>query len=601
MYTRKLTFVALLIITMGSHAQILPQPGSKLNYNQIMFEYEKIKGAHVYVVQVVEGTSMDAFNHISAEQKDSATATRTDNLKFGKTYQWRYAGITGNEKPIWHGPYSFEIVKDSMTEKHLLKLVVTENDSAKNAGGLIINDASHTIVDRHGRLVWYLPTIKWNFSITEPTKTVNGILIKTKSIAISPGVTDLRLTPFGTITCLADSDVAERDLNGNVLWRPPHNSKVSGFGGESYNHDFKRLPNGHYMILGNELWQKLPSGSSDTIPAKKRFGDRELFNGMEYAKVEYGTVIEYDKQGNVVWSWNSQNYFEHDPLRPRIRNQRIEYPLKPHINAFSVDDKNEFVYVGFRDISRIVKVEKSTGKVVDSWGLRLYLGGAKHSVELHQQHDANILNDGNIAVFNSNDYPGSDSIPGVLIISQQPDSGKIVWRYDCELDSVGRRANRNGGNVDQLKNGNLLVCTGTSDRIFEITKDKKIVWQMDVKSTSKDSVPYAYRLYRAHYTSSLYPNYFVFVTDKDTVSKLAPGFNIRLFNKGSENDSYDVKISSTSGQFNKQLSTDALAPNRSATFNIQPGEYLKEGDRMGVIISSRTNPDNIRRSWIEVQ
>jgi len=601
MSLRNITLFTFLIFVLNCCAQVLPAPGAKLNYNQVMFEYPKVTGADLYIIQVTEGASAVAFNSRKLiQQKDSATATMLSGLKFGSTYQWRYAGIINGQRAAWHGPFSFKIVDDSITRKNFAKLVITKNDSSKSAGGLILIDATHTIIDRSGKMVWYLPDINWRFAFQQPTRSVNGLLLTEKSISINPVVFDLRLTPVGTITCLIDSQVAERNLSGNIIWQAPDNGKVSGLGGEGYNHDFKRMPNGHYMVLGNELWHKLPIQYSDTTWGKKKFGDRRFFNGQEYSKVEFGTVIEYDSAGNVVWSWNSRNYLEYDPLRPRIRNQLIEYPLKPHINAFSVDLNNEFVYVGFRDISRIVKVEKSTGKVVDSWGLRLYLGGANHPLGLHQQHDANILSDGNIAVFNSNDYPGSDSIPAAVIISQQPaDSGKIIWQFDCQLDSAGRRANRNGGNVDELKNGNLLICTGTSDQVMEITKSKKIVWQCDIKNTTKDGIPYAHRLYRAHYISSLYPCYFVFVTDKDTVDRNSPTFKLRIFNKGSESDVYSVKISA--GSTINQFSTDTITGNRSSIYTFNTSQNLTSGDNIEVTVSSLTNPALIKRLRVVVQ
>jgi hypothetical protein len=600
MINRKLIFFILVTLALNCQGQVMPAPGAKLNYNQVMFEYEKVKEAGIYLVQVAEGTSVSAFNHPQVEQKDSATATMIGNLRFGKKYQWRYAGLIPGRKPEWHGPYNFEIVKDTILEKKLVNLVVTKNDSASNAGGLLVIDATHSIVDRYGKLVWYLPKINWHSELGTTTKIVNRQSVKTITRATTPVIFDLRLTSAGTITYLSDSNAQECNLDGRLLWKAPNDGKVSGFEGEHYNHDFKRLSNGDYMVLGNELWHPLQPQDYDTTRGHRKFADRRYFNGREYAKVEAGTVIEYDKQGNVVWNWNSYNYLEYDPLRPKIRNQHIEYPLKAHINAFSVDKKNEFVYVGFRDICRIVKVEKSTGKVVDSWGLRLYFGGANHPVGLHQQHDANILDDGNIAVFNSNDYPGADSIPAAVIISQQPaDSNNIIWQFNCRLDSPERQESRNGGNVDQLKNGNLLVCTGTTDRIFEVTKDKNVVWQAELIGVIKDSITYLHRLYRAHYTSSLYPCYFVFETDLDTVTKKSPGFNIRVFNKGSENDLYDIKI--VAGSFIKQFITDTIAPGRSSTYAISSIKNLSKDDRIELCISSQTNPEFVRKSWITVQ
>ena len=553
-----------------------------------MFEYPLVKGADNYLLQIAED-GPSPFSKVVVEQRDSATATFISNLQFGKRYRWRYTGIKDTKQLGWNGLYYFEITEDSFIHRQIIALTVSLNDSNANAGGLIINDCTHTIVDRTGKVVWYLPKVNWFFTHTGHTQTIGGVTTAIKNVDIKPGIFDLRLNLFGTITELEDSVAFERGLDGTILWKAPNDNKVSGIGGEAYNHDFKRLPNGHYMLLGNQLLRKVPTETFDTVYRKRRFEDREFIDGQEYSKVECGTVIEYDKQKNVVWSWNSHDYLQEDPLKPKLRNHKIEFPLKPHINAFSIDKDYRFVYVSFRDLSRIVKIEKSTGKVIDSWGFRQPNGGANHEVCMHLQHDANILSDGSIAVFNSNDYPKFDTLPTVLLISQKPaDSGKVIWQYTCQLDTLERFISRNGGNVDELKNGNLLVCTGTVDRIFEITRDKKIVWQANIKSNKYDNENYGHRLYRAHYLSSLYPCYFTCQTDKDTITTKASTFNIKIFNKGSEADSYNIQLSS--GKYLQQVSTQNVSSNHSALVKINSGKHLQKGNLLDVIVTSQTNP-----------
>jgi hypothetical protein len=258
--------------------------------------------------------------------------------------------------------------------------------------------------------------------------------------------------------------------------------------------------------------------------------------------------------------------------------------------------------VGFRDISRIVKVDKRTGEVVNSWGAKTEGKDANHFADLYLQHDANVLDNGNIVVFNSNNYPGNDSTSNVIIISQQPaDSNRVIWRFDCNFDSLDRHMARNGGNADELKNGKYLVCTGNSDIIFEVTKDKRIVWQSEIRTRPKDSITYAHRLYRAHYISSLYPCYFSFETIEDTVSRKSQGFNIKIFNKGSEPDTYNVKILSPSGKLLLQFITGAFQPNQSTAFKINPGKHFKKGDKIEIDITSQTNPDFERKRWVVVE
>jgi len=564
-----------------------------------MFEYEPVTGASVYKIQLTDDTTDINFNHPMLDLQDSATATLVSNLVFGRKYLWRYAGIVTGRQQEWRGPFNFEIDMDSFVNRKIVDLVVDLNDTTANARGLIINDATHTIVDRTGKLVWYLPGVNWFYKLTQWSKSINGISTTTKSVAITPAVSDLRLTPFGTVTYLTDSSASEHTLDGQLLWKAPNDGKVSGMGGESYNHDFKRLPNGNYAVLGNKLWRKLPP-YTDTLAVKKKYFERSTFLGQEYAKVEFGTVIEYDKQGNIVWSWCSDSYFDNDPMQPVIGNSETDYELKAHVNAFSIDRKNEFAYLGFRDVSRIVKVEKSTGKVVDSWGLKLPSGWAQHAVNMHMQHDANILDDGNLAIFNNNDYPGRDSTPVVIVISPK-DSGKIIWQFDCSFDSLNKRATRNGGNVDQLNNGNFLVCLGNVDRIIEVTRDKKIVWQGSVHTKEFQGATYSHRLYRAHYVSSLYPCYFTMQIYEDTLRSKAPAINIRIFNKGSESDSYEVKVTSKSGKFNQQFDSGILSPNHSVTCAIKRDKHMKKYDFLFVNVTSKTNPDFVRKVTVEIK
>ena len=581
----------LVLLVMGAphiYAQIIPSPGARINYTQVMFEYGKVKGADRYIVQLAEDTDGASFQHLLLEQIDSSTATMISGLQFGKKYLWRYAGLKGEQMPDWKGPYRFETAVDSLLSKNFLTLIVTKNDTALNSGGLIANDCTHSIIDRNGSLVWYLPKVNWHAAYVK------------KTFEIKPQIFDLRLTPGGTVTYLADAEPGEFDLDGNALWRAPYAGNPLEVNAESFNHDFKRLPNGHYMVLSNELWRILPD-YYDTVAMKKKYPARQVINGKEYAGVEFGKVLEYDKKGNVVWSWNAESYFDKNALKPKKDSSGFNYEFRAHVNAFSVDQKNEFVYMGFRDISRVIKIDKRTCNVVNSWGDTLPSGEAKSFVPFHQQHDANVLKSGNIAVFNNNDYPGSDSFSSVIVFSQQPGkNGKIVWQFNCDFDSLDRHAGRNGGNADQLANGNFLVCMGNMNRIFEVTPDKKIVWAAVIKSAERSGDKFFHRLYRAHYISSLYPCYFTFQTGQDTVTEKALRFSVRIFNEGTDTDGYLVKAASTSGIYSRQINVAAISPGRSAAFEIKPDKFLHAGDKIMVNVSSKTNPDRVRRNLVVV-
>ncbi len=336
------------------------------------------------------------------------------------------------------------------------------------------------------------------------------------------------------------------------------------------------------------------------VELRSKYPTKKVFKGVQYGAVEFGTIIEYDKKGKVVWSWNSQDYLDKDPLTALNSDPQFNFVMEAHANALGVDRNNEFVYMGFRDIDRLIKIEKKTGKVVDSWGPWWPLGGgALNPLNLHKQHDAAILDNGNIAIFNNNDYMNGDSIPAVVIFSQQAGhDGQVVWQYDIDLDSVSRRNGRSGGNVEQLKNGNLLVCTGTVNSIFEMTMDKRIVWKANVSFNNIWGYKYDWRLYRAHYISSLYPCYFTFQTDADTVSESDTQFHIKIFNKGSEDDAYQVKILSGKGTVLQQFTTDTVKANHSGIFAVKPVKPATGEHKIELRLSSIINPDLERKSRI---
>lgn len=595
------TFVVCCIIVTCLTAQT-PKQGAKLNYTQVMFEHDQVKGAGSYILQVAEQKPRLAFDSIFSEIKSQSEAALVTGLQFGKKYQWRYAPVIDGQQKEWYGPYSFEITTDEILDMNLYGLNVTVNDTGSNAGGLIVNDFTHTIYDRAGKPVWFMP--KQDLDVQRslpgtfyaPAHGLKNVAVTSITNDVSP-IFNLNVTGAGTITYLTAGKAFECSIDGNILWTAPDNGTVSGGTAEGYNHDFKRLPNGDYMILGEETLRKLPA-YTDTAAMLAKWPQRTMTGKEEYAKVNFGTVIEYNSEGKVVWSWNSEKYFDKDVLSPLKDAQQLNHELDAHINAFCTDSSDKFVYVGFRNISRVVKIQKSTGKVVDSWGISLPQNPVGEPVSFHGQHGACLLKDGSLAVFNDNDCTGTDSIAEAVIFSQRPeDKGKILWKY--VFSRLGKCDIRTGGSVEELSNGNLLVCTGTLNCIAEITRSKKIVWQASVTTppAEKDRI---LRLNTAHYISSLYPCYFTLRVSTDTVISDTPGFSATIFNNGTESDSYRVKAWSSSGSYLKGVTTKIILPGSSFDVLIIPGTPLKPGDNIELTVTSCKNPGFMRKKEIKV-
>ena len=593
------TFLLLLTISSPAVAQILPEPGALLNYTQVMLEYEKIEGVTGYKIQVAEDTGTKVFEHPLIEQLDSTTATLITHLQFGKKYLWRYAGLTKGRLTKWKGPYSFEILDNPYRD--IYRVRVLKNDSANNVQGLICIDGVRGIVDRNGQSVLFMPQFKMGYRS-------------------GAAVDDIRLTKYGTITSIGGQNATETDLKGNTLWTTPLKPKVQAFVtfGDFYNHDFARLDNGHYMVIGsNYVWKKLPrdygiekliQDSIEPKGAPVQPGVIKLKGGYilniedndTLALMNMGWLCEYDKTDNLVWSWKPDSYIRDIDLFPK--GQKLKFPInwqEPHLNSFRMDAKGEFIYMSFRNLSRVIKLDKKAEKVVNSWGNKMASGEARSGEGFfHHEHDANILADGTLSVFNNGDTSSKDGFSSVVNFSQPSETdkeSKVVWKFECNFDSTGVWKSVRGGNADELKNHSFLVCMGAINRVFEVTRDKQVVWNALIEQNSNNDSGWVPKpLYRAHYTSSLYPCYFTAQTNRDSLSKTNSSFTIKVFNEGTENDSYSVAVLSASKAVNEKKGSAIIQPGRSANFSISPGTVPTTSEKIEVVVTSNTNPDNKR-------
>ena len=563
---------------LGFEQVVLPRQYAQLNFTQIMFEHAQVSGAEEYLLEVALDDGSNSFANLLFTQIDSSLATMLGNFEFGKKYIWRYTGLQNHRGLGWNGPYRFEILNSPLVDKSRFRVRVLQNDSVHNGGGLVTLDLSGNIIDRNGNFVWFYPVSA-------------GIMVNnTLQGFVNLHNNDMQLTSAGTITAIINHNAIDCDLNGRILWQAPKRLSNAGDSGKyvapyAFHHCFKRLANGNYMVIDQD----------NIAIADSLLGQRE--EGVPYnivAKSILGKTIvvdeiikEFNPAGKMVWSWSSENYFDNKELTKLVQTKPDPALLHPepggHMNAFDVDEKNGFVYAGFRNVSRVIKIDKATGQVVCAWGDNIKYRGIKNGDGFFlKQHGTTLLHDGNLAVYNNNPKPvlaPGESAASEVVVFTQPVPGsasKVTWKYNCNF-GTGDNMGSVSGNVDELKNGSLLVCMGAVNRIFEITRNKKITWNAVVEAYNvMDSTWKKFDLYRAHFTSSLYPCYF-------TVQTTSNG--IKIFNDGTEDDSYQVSIPSASGA-NNQYSTSAVHPKSSVSFHVAPGQ---QGAIMATV-TSKTNP-----------
>ncbi len=438
-------------------SQILPLEGSSLNYRIIGFSFPSPQKVSNYKLEIAAGhyNTEDSFRkNIIKTLSGINNKIIAEVPSFGSQYTWR-AVYTGNHGQITNSAlYHFATGMIPNVDTSLFRLRVLKS-AEKYKDALVFLDDNKVLYDMNGNPVWFLPPI-------------DGVVMTPR---------DIKLSPQGTITFLFNPPY-EINYDGDVLWKGPQKGIISKDYSENCHHEFTRLANGHYMVLGNEylLWKQNASFTTDDKTGT-------AFNDSSYKRTPFGTVIEYDETGNIVWSWRASKYLMASDInyKPSQSNEVID----AHENAFFFDEKNKMIYISFKNISRIIKVKYPEGTVMNNYG-EIYKPGVPEMGNgfFCQQHACNISQKGYLYLFNNNSCEAG-ALPKIIMLQEphsEKDSLKKVWEYECTIDGTTKQEWKNyrfisGGNVLELPDQSIFACmNGTYSKIFIVSQEKKILW-----------------------------------------------------------------------------------------------------------------------------
>lgn len=139
------------------------------------------------------------------------------------------------------------------------------------------------------------------------------------------------------------------------------------------------------------------------------------------------------------------------------------------------------ILVSFRTMDLIAIIDVNAKKVLWEWG----------PGELSRQHHPSLLANDNILVFDN----GEDKKRS-RIIEVNPFTERIEWEYTANPPEDFYSPTR--GACQRLPNGNTLITDSDSGHVFEVTRDREIVWDFynpEVKTASKTRAT-IYRLMR---------------------------------------------------------------------------------------------------------
>jgi hypothetical protein len=482
----RLIFV-LFLLPMQLKAQMWPFEGRELHYRIIGFTLPMAQNATTFKVEIADGTYYDeaAFEkNIIKSAKATTNKVVAEVPYFGHSYTWRATyKLPSEPKDVKSSFYHFKTGITPELDSNFMRVRVI-NPAMKHKDAYVFIDGTKALYDMNGKMVWYHP-------------------IESDKPSGKNGIRDLRPTPQGTITFLQDEAALEINYNGDTLYMPSNTGEVSGDTSERYHHEFVRLANGHYMVLGTEFAQW--NEHKTTIPPTPNDPD----TSKKYGKTSFGTLIEYNEKGKVVWSWKSSEYFKKSDViyyQPDHKSKTVDV----HENAFFFNEKDKTIYISFKNISRIVKIKYPEGTVLASYGETFQPGITPRGNGLFcDQHACRHSQEGYLYLYNNNACNDSTERPKVIMM-KEPATGNTltkVWEYECDISGVNinpelKKAKAkqaqlereklkaplplgnllratSGGNVIELPDQSMFVCMNTQfGKIFIVNRDKKILWSV---------------------------------------------------------------------------------------------------------------------------
>lgn len=457
---------------MPIHGQYLPKDAAKLNYNQIYFEYPNYKNAKFYKLHLAYDSAenkQDFTSFLIKTHTGKATFTKIDGLTFGRKYKWFVETTLKNNEVIKSEIHCFSLYYCPYADTSKYKFKQYYNKKEKIEDGIIWLDHMHCAIDRNLNVVWFLSPIIDDFKEEKQIR-------------------DFRIYNDETISFISDGEAYHITKDLNIIWKAPNEGKVSGEKKENYHHSFEKLPNGNYMILGNQFIELEKVDTKDTA-------DR---------RIEFCTLIEFNKNKEVVWSWKLIDNMPLDLLANTVTNGIFN----THCNSFSISKDGRKILLGFRDISRIIEIEKSSGKILRSFGKKLNKADTLvFETDLFSfPHDAKYLTDNLISVLNNND-PKNGAISSLDFYALPLNKKQTLTRqfyFKFDFDKITSGKSTKLGNALILSNKNILINQGVVNRIVEInTKTKIPLWDLIITKNYGNSGWSDFPIYRVFFTKKI--------------------------------------------------------------------------------------------------
>ena len=300
----------------------------------------------------------------------------------------------------------------------------------------------------------------------------------------------MRLLPDGRIAYM--NGVPRKLYILNSMLEVEQIYAIQGF--DVNGHDWAYDNNGNFLLMGEAIRYIDMSGL--------------IAGGNINAEVLDLIIQEFDKDGNLKYTWNSADHFdifdgnENSPYLDYTEAQ-LDYV---HANSVAVDSDTSFI-ISNRHMDEITKVDRRTRNII--WRL----GGKKNDftfindpIGFSHQHSISRLENGNILLFdNGNLHVSQVSTSIIYDLDEINMTATLIKRYGRTPEVYSNH----GAGTQEVHNGNIINHWGTYWPSFtEFHKDgsialdvdftehsfspriNKFLWETKIFETDKDSLDF---------------------------------------------------------------------------------------------------------------
>ena len=243
-----------------------------------------------------------------------------------------------------------------------------------------------------------------------------------------------------------------------------------------------------------------------------------------------------------------------------------------HFNSFFFDEGDSSIYISFRNLSRIIKIDYPSGNIIWMMGLDYpYMASGNNHIctelEFSYQHHIQKLNNGNLLFFDNGNlstqlfnevYP----ISRILEINVIDNSlCEVVYEYPLPSSLFSTAM----GSVQSLDNNNYLINSiAGNGKVFEVNQNKNIVWESNLNLDLPASNYRTFRIPGIH--PDAFSVLFSHLNSNDSLKTINSDYlSIDIFNKSEYKQPYTYSLNDANNCFDSINDTINLDSNNDTT------------------------------------